>query len=37
MVIADVLPGQKADKIKELQAQGKKAAWWATVSMTPRH
>ena len=24
MVIADVLPGQKADKIKELQAQGKK-------------
>ena len=24
MVLADVLPGQKADKIKELQAQGKK-------------
>ena len=24
MVLADVLPGQKADKVKELQAQGKK-------------
>lgn len=33
-VLADVLPGQKAAKVKELQAAGRRSAWWAMGSPT---
>lgn len=36
-VLADVLPAQKAEKVKELQATGKKVGWWVMVSTTRRH
>ncbi len=36
IVLADVLPGQKADKVKELQARERRSAWSATASTTRR-
>ena len=35
-VLADVLPAQKAQKVKDLQATVRRSAWWATASTTPR-
>ena len=32
IVLADVLPGQKAEKVKDCKRKGTKSEWWATAS-----